>query len=581
MRKYISFLIISGLCVQMSYPVLTEAALMIPKGFAFQKDLKMGQTVDPDVKHLQNLLNSNPATKVADTGSGSDVALTPYFGSKTRDAVIRFQSLYASEVLAPAGLTAPTGFVGSLTRAKLNSLFYALSESKNQLPPTTTGTTQTQASFITGSSSTSTAVLVNSTVIIADFSTYKVAPGQSMAIFGRGFDAQANTVQIGETVIEKVPSTDNGTKLIFTVPTNAKPGVFSVLVYSPKGVANSGPIGLQIGSFGTAGLGSKPAISGVNPKTTSNPLQIITITGSGFSNANNVVTNLGTIRNVRSVSGSAITFYLTTLPFYYQAEQKYKGQAINLVISINNEYGTSTEQAVVTLNMPKNPGSISTADNAQSALESAAFLQNYLASSTEAALAASSTATSTDNIITEEFLQQLEEQAIQQAGGSQALVTTTAVGGSTYSETGGSQQSSSEDGGGNTAALVAAGVIGVAVAAAIAKAAAQNKATPPYFGGRIHAVIPCTANGMILFVVEDFAHMHAMIPLMFDPKMSRLNAYFKISPGNWTIGGYLPIPKPCFVGAFPTAVLVGTSIGTVDIIRGVGTSLIPGIPGII
>lgn len=82
----------------------------------FTRDLSVGLTNDPDVKALQDILKFEelfPRTQVS-TGA--------FFGI-TRKAVMRLQLLHKDEILTPAGLTVPTGFVGKYTRAWLNKEF--------------------------------------------------------------------------------------------------------------------------------------------------------------------------------------------------------------------------------------------------------------------------------------------------------------------------------------------------------------------------------------------------------------------------------------------------------------------------
>lgn len=81
----------------------------------FTVQMSLGDT-GPEVTALQQALKVDgefPSTQIC----------TGYFGSVTQKAVNAFQTKYASDILVPAGVHAPTGRVGAFTLAKLNSLF--------------------------------------------------------------------------------------------------------------------------------------------------------------------------------------------------------------------------------------------------------------------------------------------------------------------------------------------------------------------------------------------------------------------------------------------------------------------------
>jgi uncharacterized protein (TIGR02145 family) len=93
----------------------------IPRDFIFERNLSQG-AVGNDVRYLQIVFNKDTATEVSSSGPGSPGSETNYFGPATLNAAKRFQQKYSDEVLKPVGLTAPTGFIGGMTRAKLNAI---------------------------------------------------------------------------------------------------------------------------------------------------------------------------------------------------------------------------------------------------------------------------------------------------------------------------------------------------------------------------------------------------------------------------------------------------------------------------
>ena len=100
-------------------PMVASAAVPASSSGAtsFTRALSFGSTGE-DVRLLQKVLNSDPATQVAVSGAGSPGQETTRFGPATEAAVKKFQMKYG---IAKAG-NPGYGYVGPATRAKLNTL---------------------------------------------------------------------------------------------------------------------------------------------------------------------------------------------------------------------------------------------------------------------------------------------------------------------------------------------------------------------------------------------------------------------------------------------------------------------------
>lgn len=116
--------------------VATPSAVAQAVSPVFNRGLGFGVSAGADVKRLQQVLNSDPDTKITASGAGSPGSETETFGRLTEAAVKKFQEKYGIAKAGDAGY----GYVGPKTRAKLEEVGGGASASATPaVTPTTAG----------------------------------------------------------------------------------------------------------------------------------------------------------------------------------------------------------------------------------------------------------------------------------------------------------------------------------------------------------------------------------------------------------------------------------------------------------
>ena len=144
----------------------------------------------PEVKILQIFLNFDSATRVSQVGAGSLGQETDYFGAKTKQALIKFQTKY--------GLQLELGCLGSQTRTFLNQkIVDLLASSREKVAVSNDKTVKTLVQ----------PAVVEAPVLLS-LSPTNGNNGVFITLTGRNFLPQDNTVISGYGDLENVVSVD-------------------------------------------------------------------------------------------------------------------------------------------------------------------------------------------------------------------------------------------------------------------------------------------------------------------------------------------------------------------------------------
>lgn len=141
MQAQIQLLLAQITQLQMKLAAMQGQSTVCP--YTWNRTLTIGST-GPDVKKLQQFLNSSPDTQLANSGIGSKGQETEYYGPMTGAAVIKLKNKYSSELLTPYGLTTADMYFGGATLAKVNSLCKPVQTPTTPSTPSTPSTPNNQ-----------------------------------------------------------------------------------------------------------------------------------------------------------------------------------------------------------------------------------------------------------------------------------------------------------------------------------------------------------------------------------------------------------------------------------------------------
>jgi peptidoglycan hydrolase-like protein with peptidoglycan-binding domain len=357
---YVGALVLVGLLPSATY------AACVP----LTETLQTG-TKSEEVRMLQQFLNTRASTTVAYIGSGSVGNETTYFGPATMRAVKKFQTIFAKEVLAPAGLTEATGIVGKFSREEINKQLCAqtgvatpvaaaltqkvaqenfakevalrsealmekinalrttvavnIAKTENATIGTTAATQPTTMPVASGSSS------KDLPLQIFTLDPFLAKTGDKITVKGTGITT-GTVVRIGGTVYPLTIVSD-GDAATFDIGSNFPLGKYYATLENGSKKSNDRIL------IVVADTTKIPVIETISPDT-GNIGTMISLTGQNFAPKNDIFTSIGTIYNVQSSDGKTLSFPVTADSTYLNNNGKIIPY-IAYFVAVVNEHGIS------------------------------------------------------------------------------------------------------------------------------------------------------------------------------------------------------------------------------------------------
>lgn len=332
-RIFFSFLL--GLLFVASTTTVANAVDTSP---TFARTLRLGDN-GPDVLLLQQKLNADIDTQVAEYGPGAPGNETERFGQLTRDAVIRFQEKHAAEILVPIGLTSGTGVVGEATRRVLNA---AGTKATGVIPQAATSTVAPTTPAVTTTPVSPPTTAPKTDIYISFPSSYYGPRGSKLTLTGSGFTKTKNTLHLGPNFTITDISSSSGTSLTVAIPDTAPQGKHVIWIENANGKSINESF-YVVTKEGT----SVPTITSVTPESGLYGATV-TVRGTNFApKGNEILTNYHIIKDVASPDGTTLTFSVTPFPDIPQLQvgvDLKRGIEAVMTFYIVNENGVSNKE---------------------------------------------------------------------------------------------------------------------------------------------------------------------------------------------------------------------------------------------